>query len=92
MKRLRVLAVVAAMLAALLLSSGVAMAAPGASQACSASNNFDGLFPSHGACVSTIQTYFSNGNASAVGLCKLFDNFGYSNQGACVSELRHFGF
>jgi len=80
------------MLAALACSLNVASAAPGGSQACTSTDNFGGFFASHGACVSALETFFSNGNAGAVGFCKVYDNLGLPNQGQCVSTLRHFGF
>ena len=63
-----------------------AQATPGVSQLCTDLNDL-GL--SHGECVSTIQAFVNSGNANPVGVCKLFGNLGFKNQGQCVSFLRH---
>lgn len=76
--------------------AGSASAAPGASQFCTANEDFPWLgFSSHGECVSTFQNLFNNGNADAVGACKFirsvlpgpFEAF-YGNLGRCVSSIR----
>jgi hypothetical protein len=86
--RLRLGALAAAV--ALLVSAVPAAAAPDVSQLCT--ERFDAAFASHGQCVSAFETLVS-GNASAVGVCKLFgDSSGFKNPGECVETLRQRGF